>query len=115
MNKFLGFLETTGKDVVHVVEQAPKIAVALGELLKDGITLAPEVKTAIQNVMTAAEAVAISGAPAVVDEGKSVTLDIATFSAIQNLIKVFLVEYPVIAKAIGVAATDVETTVKAVA
>lgn len=113
MNKFLGFLEATGKDIVHVIEEAPKVAVALGDLLKDGITLAPEVKTAIQDVMSAAEAVAISGGPAVLAEGKSITLDAATFAALQNLIKVFMAEYPVIAKAIGTGVADVKATIEA--
>jgi hypothetical protein len=34
-NKFLGFLATMGKDVVHVVEAAPKAAVTMGKLLAD--------------------------------------------------------------------------------
>jgi hypothetical protein len=112
-DKFLGFLEATGKDIVHVVEEAPKVASALGSLLRDGVSLGPEVKTAIQDVMSAAEAVAVSGGPAVLAEAKSITLDAATFAAVQNLIKVFLAEYPVIAKAISTAAFEVEATIKA--
>lgn len=112
-NRFLGFLATAGKDVVHVVEEAPKVAVALGDLLKDGVSVEPAVKTAIQNVMSAAEAVAVAGGPAALDEGKDITLDLATVASVQNLIKVFMASYPVIVKGLGVVVTDVEATVKA--
>jgi hypothetical protein len=55
------FLEATGKDVVHVVEEAPKIVASIGKLLADGVSLAPEVKSAIQNIMQAGEAVVLAG------------------------------------------------------
>ena len=46
-NKFLGFLTTVGKDVVHVVEVAPKAAVMMGRLLAKGAAVEPAVKTQI--------------------------------------------------------------------
>jgi hypothetical protein len=112
-NKFLGFIEATGKDVVHVVEEAPKIVTALGQLLADGVSLAPEVKTAIQNIMQAGEAVVLSGGGAVASEGKNIALDVSTVSAVQTFIKVFLAEYPILIEAAGAAVSDVEATVKA--
>jgi hypothetical protein len=114
-NKFLGFLEATGKDIVHVVEEAPKVVDAMGKLLADGITLAPEVKTAIQNIMQAGESVVLAGGGAAASEGKNIALDVSTVGAVQNFIKVFLAEYPILMKAAGQGIADVKATVEAAA
>jgi hypothetical protein len=58
-NKFLGFLATAGRDIVHVGEKAPKVAVTIGKLLADGVSMEPAVKTQVVNVMQAGEAVTV--------------------------------------------------------
>jgi hypothetical protein len=112
-NEFLGFIEASGKDVVHVVEEEPKVVTALGHLLSDSITLAPEVKAAIQDIMQAGEAVVLAGGGAAASEGKNIALEVSTVSSVQNFIKVFLAEYPILMKAASAGIADAKATVEA--
>jgi hypothetical protein len=114
-NKFLAFVESTGKTVVHVVEEAPKVIDALGHLLADGVTMAPEVKSAIQNIMTAGEAVVLAGGGAAMSEGKNIGLDVSTVAAVQAFIKTSLTSYPILMTAASEGIADVKVTVEAAA
>jgi hypothetical protein len=114
-NKFLTFVESTGKTVVKVVEEAPKVIDAMGHLLSDGVKLEPGVKTAIQNIMTAGEAVVLAGSGAAMSDGENIGLDVATVAAVQAFIKVFLVSYPLLMTAATQGITDIKVTIEAVA
>jgi len=112
-NKFIGFLESAGKDVAHVVLAAPKAAVMIGKLLADGVAVEPAVKTQVVNLMEAGEQVALTVGVATTSEGENLVLDGAAVAAVQNFVKVFLVAFPVIEKAFSTIATDVKSEVNA--
>lgn len=114
-NKFLGWLETAGKDVIHVVEEAPKAAVVVAKLLADGVVLEPSVKQAITGLITAGENVALAVGSAAAAEGSNLVLDGAAVAAVQAFVKDFLSAYPVIEKAAAVLATDVKSGIAATA
>jgi hypothetical protein len=107
-NKFFGFLTTTGKDVVHVVEPAPKAAVMIGKLLADGVAVEPAVKTQIVNLMEAGEQVALAGGGAAASEGENLALDGEAVAPVQAFVKVFLVAFPVIEKAFSAIASTIK-------
>jgi hypothetical protein len=112
-NKFLTFVESTGKTVVHVVEEAPRVVDALGHLLADGVTMEPGVKAAIQSVMTAGEAVVLAGGGAAASEGENLGLDVATIAAVRAFIRAFLIAYPLLMTAASQGIADVKTVVDA--
>jgi hypothetical protein len=112
-NKFLGFLSAAGKDIVHVVEEAPKAAEVVGKLLADGVVLEPSVKQQIVSLMQAGENVTVAVGGAAASEGENLILDGAAVATIQAFVKVFLTAYPVIQKAAADLVADVKAGIAA--
>jgi hypothetical protein len=109
-NWFIHFSENIGHAIVDIFKWAPTVANKVIFVLEAESKLTPEFLSALKTFITDAAVVAGSAAGAVANKGVNPTLDVATFTAVEQLVKDFVVFYPVLQAAVGALEGHVPTS-----
>ena len=98
--KGFGWIEKAGEKVLHVVEAIPPVVMTVSKLLFTGQKIAPEVKTAVEVLVTDGEAVSVAVLAAVASKGANWIADASAVAAVEKFAQDFSAQIPVFENAI---------------